>query len=67
MGIILEDRNTKEIIFYLKGAEDVMIPRVISQYRHRIIEECDNLAREGLRTLVISKKILDPEEFNKWN
>lgn len=30
MGIILEDRNTKELIFYLKGAEDVMIPRVLS-------------------------------------
>lgn len=29
-------------------------------------EACENLALEGLRTLVISAKALEEEELNKW-
>ena len=31
-----------------------------------IKEECENLAREGLRTLVITKKEIKEEDFVKW-
>ena len=31
-----------------------------------IMEQCDNLAREGLRTLVITSKDIEKEEFDKW-
>ena len=32
-----------------------------------IDEECENLAREGLRTLVITQKLLRKEEYQRWN
>ena len=32
-----------------------------------IDESCDNLANEGLRTLVISQKLLSPEYYQEWN
>lgn len=32
-----------------------------------IDESCDNLANEGLRTLVISQKLLSPEFYADWN
>lgn len=30
-------------------------------------DECDSLAREGLRTLVITQKYLCPEYYQKWH
>ena len=54
MGIILRHRETNKIIFYLKGAETVMEKKVRPQQRASLVESCENLAMEGLRTLVIS-------------
>lgn len=45
-------------MFYLKGAETVMKAKVRPNQRVVIDESCDNLANEGLRTLVISQKML---------
>ena len=61
MGIIVRDRQTDEIIFFLKGADTVMLP--IVQYNDWLNEECSNMAREGLRTLVVAKKVLTPEFY----
>ena len=54
MGIILKHTKTGRIIFYLKGAETVMKNKVTPQKRVILDETCDKLAKEGLRTLVIS-------------
>jgi len=54
MGIIMKHEKTGRIIFYLKGAETVMKEKVKPNQRVVIDESCDNLANEGLRTLVIS-------------
>jgi phospholipid-translocating ATPase len=54
MGIILRHNATGRLIFYLKGAETVMRNKVKPNQRVIIDESCDNLANEGLRTLVIS-------------
>jgi phospholipid-translocating ATPase len=54
MGIILKHQKTKRIIFYLKGAEVVMSQKVRPGQRATVDEACENLAMEGLRTLVIS-------------
>jgi phospholipid-translocating ATPase len=35
--------------------------------RDCILEQCENLAREGLRTLVITQKQIKKEDFLKWN
>lgn len=58
MGIILRHLETKKIIFYLKGAETIMKPKVKPSQRASLIEQCETLAMEGLRTLVISQKML---------
>jgi len=54
MGIILRHRETKTIVFYLKGAEVVLRNKVRANNRATVDEACENLAIEGLRTLVIS-------------
>lgn len=54
MGIVLKHTETKRLIFYLKGAETVMKERVMPNQRVTIDEACENLANEGLRTLVIA-------------
>ena len=56
MGIILRDDLTNDIVFYMKGADVVMSS--IVQYNDWLEEEVDNMAREGLRTLVVAKKSL---------
>merc|ERR1719431_1521151 len=61
MGIIVRDKGTREIVFYMKGADTVMSP--IVQYNDWLMEEVDNMAREGLRTLVVSKKTLTEEQY----
>lgn len=49
MGIVVKIND--KIIFYVKGADVVM--RDIVNNKIFIDEECENLAREGLRTLVM--------------
>lgn len=62
MGIIVKNMDTGEIIFYLKGADVVMTP--IVQYSDWLEEECDNMAIEGLRTMIVARKILTNEQYN---
>jgi phospholipid-translocating ATPase len=64
MGIIIRDEQTNEIIFYLKGADIVM--QSIVQYNDWLQEECSNMAREGLRTLVVAKKHLTTEQYQEF-
>ena len=54
MGIVLKCRETQKIIFYLKGGDTVMKATVRPGQRATIDESCENLAFEGLRTLVIA-------------
>ena len=61
MGIIVKDDATGGITFYLKGADVVM--GSIVQYNDWLEEEVDNMAREGLRTLVVAKKAMSPESY----
>lgn len=64
MGIIVKDANTGEITFYLKGADVVMA--AIVQYNDWLNEESGNMAREGLRTLVVAKKVLTDDQYNDF-
>ncbi|KAF9529869.1 aminophospholipid-transporting P-type ATPase [Crepidotus variabilis] len=66
MGIIVRDASTSEITFYLKGA-DVVMSRIV-QRNDWLEEETANMAREGLRTLVVARKRLSASlyaEFEK--
>ena len=67
MGIILKNKKHGHIIYYLKGAENVMMKFVKKEYEGYIRENAENLAVKGLRTLVLSQKIISQEDFDKWN
>ena len=67
MGVIIRSKDSKRIFFYLKGADMVMINKTKASFRGYIQDECDNLAREGLRTLVITQKELTEEYFSEWH
>ena len=67
MGIILKNKKYGHIIFYLKGAENVMKNYAKEEYIGYINENAENLATKGLRTLVLTQKLITEEEFNKWN
>ncbi|KAH8114976.1 aminophospholipid-transporting P-type ATPase [Phellopilus nigrolimitatus] len=61
MGIVVRDVTSGEITFLQKGA-DVVMARIV-QRNDWLEEECANMAREGLRTLVIGKKRLGEQAY----
>jgi phospholipid-translocating ATPase len=61
MGIIVKDEITNEITFYMKGADVVLSKMVL--YNDWLDEECGNMARKGLRTLVIARKKLSNNSY----
>ncbi|RIB02895.1 aminophospholipid-transporting P-type ATPase, partial [Gigaspora rosea] len=65
MGIVVKDKTTGEIMFYQKGA-DVVMSQIV-QYNDWLDEECDNMAREGLRTLVVARKRLSEDAYNEFH
>lgn len=67
MGIVVRDLNSRKIIFFLKGADSVIKERVGPLDCNFIEEECENLAKEGLRTQAFTQKVLTEEEFETWD
>ncbi len=49
MGIVVRHNESGRYIFYLKGADTVMKNKVPEFQRGFLLDECENLAREGLR------------------
>uniref|UniRef100_A0A8C5R0B8 Phospholipid-transporting ATPase n=1 Tax=Leptobrachium leishanense TaxID=445787 RepID=A0A8C5R0B8_9ANUR len=64
MGVIVKEDTTGDITFYMKGADVVMAG--IVQYNDWLEEECGNMAREGLRVLVVAKKSLTEEQYQDF-
>ncbi len=71
MGIIVQfvngseaDSNNGEIWFYQKGADTVMGSIVAAN--DWLEEETSNMAREGLRTLVVGRKKLSPARYAEF-
>mmetsp|Transcript_14750 Transcript_14750/g.36831 ORF Transcript_14750/g.36831 Transcript_14750/m.36831 type:complete len:1168 (-) Transcript_14750:409-3912(-) len=64
MGILLRDTDNGQIVFYVKGADSVMAERV--ERSDWLEEEVGNLAREGLRTLVVACKELTTEQYEHF-
>lgn len=61
MGIIVRDAQTGEVTFLQKGA-DVVMTKIV-QRNDWLEEECANMAREGLRTLVMARRRLSEQAF----
>lgn len=64
MGIVVRDTTTEDITFLQKGA-DVVMAKIVQQ-NDWLEEECANMAREGLRTLVIGRKRLNPHSYESF-
>eukprot|EP01114_Cavostelium_apophysatum_P015341 TRINITY_DN4154_c0_g1_i1.p1 TRINITY_DN4154_c0_g1~~TRINITY_DN4154_c0_g1_i1.p1 ORF type:complete len:1093 (+),score=239.76 TRINITY_DN4154_c0_g1_i1:78-3356(+) len=64
MGIIVKDKTSGAITFYMKGA-DVVMTKIV-KYNDWLDEECGNMAREGLRTLVFGKRDMKEEEYEQF-
>lgn len=65
MGILLEFKG--RYVYFCKGAESVMIELLRQKGSGWLMEECTNLARLGLRTLVFSYKIISKQEYETFN
>lgn len=64
MGIVVRDRQTGTTTFVQKGA-DVVMSQIV-QKNDWLDEECANMAREGLRTLVVGRKRLSEEAYKTF-
>lgn len=64
MGIVVRDAQTGEITFLQKGA-DVVMTKIV-QRNDWLEEETANMAREGLRTLVMARKRLSTPHYNEF-
>lgn len=66
MSILVKQRETGKIIYYVKGAEIVMEGMIKSNQRSTLLEFCDQLATDGLRTLAFAQKIISEPELNQF-
>ncbi|GBE86868.1 Probable phospholipid-transporting ATPase [Sparassis crispa] len=64
MGIIVRDVQTGETTFLQKGA-DVVMAKIV-QRNDWLEEECANMAREGLRTLVVGRRRLSDASYTHF-
>ena len=68
MGIILQHVSSEKIVFYMKGAEDAMKSVLASQTSIvKMYEDCETLAMEGFRTLVIVQRLMSIQEYESFN
>ncbi|KAH9851263.1 protein transporter [Lenzites betulinus] len=61
MGIVVRDSQTGEVTFLQKGA-DVVMAKIV-QRNDWLEEECANMAREGLRTLVMARRRMSDQAY----
>lgn len=68
MSLICKEMDTDDIIMYMKGADSIMMPRlnIDASQKLKLEEDLSSFAKKGLRTLVMSKKILSKAEYVNW-
>lgn len=70
MGIVISVTSSvaslefSEVVFYQKGADTTMSP--LCQTNNWLEEETANMAREGLRTLVVARKRLTQSQYDAF-
>ncbi|KAL7717706.1 Phospholipid-transporting ATPase [Entamoeba marina] len=64
MGIIVKSEEN-EIFFLMKGADNIMAKLIVDN--EWLGEECNNLAREGLRTLVFGSRKMSNAEYEEFS
>lgn len=66
MSILVKQKETGKIIYYVKGAEIVMESMISPNQRSTLLEFCDQLATDGLRTLAFAQKQLSEPELEQF-
>jgi phospholipid-translocating ATPase len=66
MGILLRNHETRKLIFYLKGADAVFENLISAGEWVFVKEQAENLSIEGLRTLVLTQKLITENEYKIW-
>lgn len=66
MGIILRNKKYNYIVFYIKGAESVIKDLIKEESVSYMKENCENLAFQGLRTLVYGFKLISQDDYLAW-
>lgn len=54
MSVLVKSKETGRVIYFVKGAEVVMEHKIKPQARSALLEFCESLAMDGLRTLVFA-------------
>nr|CCC94924.1 putative phospholipid-transporting ATPase 1-like protein [Trypanosoma congolense IL3000] len=72
MSIIVQDTRTKHIVLFTKGADSSLLPRLSmnqqsQNYVGTLRGSLADMSACGLRTLVLGRRFLLPEEFEKWH
>lgn len=69
MSVIIRDPITRRIELLTKGADSTVktLLRDGQQELDRTQAHIDRLSVLGLRTLLLGKKVLTEEEYNRWN
>jgi phospholipid-translocating ATPase len=68
MGIILQHSTSGRILFYIKGAEEaIKVTLGSGNSAVKMVEDCESLAMEGLRTLVIAQRLMPLEEYEDFS
>lgn len=57
------------LVLYCKGADNIMFERCDSNEKDKalLLEHLKCFASEGLRTLVLARRQLSPQEYADWN
>lgn len=68
MSVIVEDAKGR-LLLLCKGADDIILQRseCTEQEEGELNEHLCTYALQGLRTLVLAQKYLEPEAYHKWN
>ena len=70
MTVIVRNPQTKKIIMYSKGADSVILQKVVqTTNQNEIVKAKEHLkmfSKEGLRTLCIAKAEIDEKYYIEW-
>ncbi|XP_021953805.2 probable phospholipid-transporting ATPase VD isoform X3 [Folsomia candida] len=72
MSLVVRHPQTNQIIMYCKGADTAIFSKlkridvIQTELANRTQTQIDNYAREGLRTLVMAKRVLSENEYRDW-
>ncbi|RLN92141.1 hypothetical protein BBJ28_00014910, partial [Nothophytophthora sp. Chile5] len=74
MSVVAVNENTGEYVLYCKGADNMMLERAAPEahdsdagVRAKLLGHLRDFAREGLRTLVLGRRVLSAEEYERYN